>query len=236
MMTIPLQPRGLTGNTWICRWHADVWSHRSHYRVHPPTPPWSYKGHYHGHEWPTHIPFIPCLSAIPFPRLGYSNFELETSRSWSWLGSKGKVIQSAQYLTRSTKMPAFWEYPYCPMIPHAINSYRIPFIPSQNYFVFTNPWILTKPGTWVRGYTNYYTCIKFESSSIHYNDVIMSSMVSQITSLTIVCWTIYSHADQRKHQSSASVAFVWGIHRWPVNSPLKWPVTWKMFPFDDVIM
>ena len=37
-------------------------------------------------------------------------------------------------------------------------------------------------------------------------------------------------------QSSASLAFVRGIHRWPVNSPYKWPVTRKMFPFDDVIM
>ena len=43
-------------------------------------------------------------------------------------------------------------------------------------------------------------------------------------------------ADQRKHQSSASLAFVRGIHRWPVNSPHKGPVTQKMFPFDDVIM
>ena len=40
----------------------------------------------------------------------------------------------------------------------------------------------------------------------------------------------------RKHQSSSSLAFVWGIHRSPVNSPHKWPVTRKMFPFDDVIM
>ena len=48
--------------------------------------------------------------------------------------------------------------------------------------------------------------------------------------------TVYSDADQRKHQSSASLAFVWGIHRAPVNSPHKWPVTRKMFPFDDVIM
>ena len=46
----------------------------------------------------------------------------------------------------------------------------------------------------------------------------------------------YSGADQRKHQSSPSMAFVWGIHRGPVNSPHKWPVTRKMFPFDDVIM
>ena len=46
----------------------------------------------------------------------------------------------------------------------------------------------------------------------------------------------FSDADQRKHQSSASLAFVWGIHRGSVNSPHKWPVTRKMFPFDDVIM
>ena len=42
-----------------------------------------------------------------------------------------------------------------------------------------------------------------------------------------------SDADQRKHQSSASLAFVREIHRWPVNSPHKWPVTLKIFPFDD---
>ena len=46
----------------------------------------------------------------------------------------------------------------------------------------------------------------------------------------------YSDADQRKHQSSASLAFVWGSHRGPVNFPHKWPVMRKMFPFDDVIM
>ena len=55
-------------------------------------------------------------------------------------------------------------------------------------------------------------------------------------SLNIVYSAVYSGADQRKHQSSASLAFVRGIHRWPVNSPHKWPVTRKMFPFDDVIM
>ena len=54
--------------------------------------------------------------------------------------------------------------------------------------------------------------------------------------LTIVYSTVYSGADQRKHQSSASLAFVRGIHRSPVNSPRKRRVTRKMFPFDDVIM
>ena len=67
----------------------------------------------------------------------------------------------------------------------------------------------------------------------HYNDVIMGAIASQITSLTIVYSTVYSDADQRKHQSSASLAFVRGIHRGPVNSPHKGPVTRKIFPFDD---
>ena len=56
----------------------------------------------------------------------------------------------------------------------------------------------------------------------HYGDVIMGAIASQITSLTIVYSTVYSDADQRKHQSSASLAFVRGIH--------------CNVPFDDVIM
>ena len=70
----------------------------------------------------------------------------------------------------------------------------------------------------------------------HYDDIIMGMMASQITSLMIVYSNVYSGIDQRKHQSSASLAFVWGIHRGLVNSPHKWPVMRKMFPFDDIIM
>ena len=69
---------------------------------------------------------------------------------------------------------------------------------------------------------------------LHYSDVIMSAIAPQITSVTIVYSTVYSGVDERKHQSSASLAFVWGIHRRPVNSPHKGPSTRKMFPFDDV--
>ena len=64
----------------------------------------------------------------------------------------------------------------------------------------------------------------------------MGATTSQITSPTIVYSTVYSDADQIKHESSASLAFVWGNHRGPLNSPHKWPVTRKMFPFHDVIM
>ena len=71
---------------------------------------------------------------------------------------------------------------------------------------------------------------------IHYDDVIMTMLASQITSLTVVYSIVYSGVNQRKHQSSASLAFVREIHRGPVNFPHKWPVTRKMFPFDDVIM
>ena len=74
-----------------------------------------------------------------------------------------------------------------------------------------------------------------EDRSNHYSDVIMSAMASQITSLTIVYSTLYLGTDQRKHQSSASLAFVRGIHESLVNSPHKGPVTQKMFPFDDII-
>ena len=70
----------------------------------------------------------------------------------------------------------------------------------------------------------------------HYNDVIMGAITSQITSLTIVYSIVYSDANQRKLRSSASLAFVRAIHRGPVISAHKWPVTRKMFPFDDVIM
>ena len=64
----------------------------------------------------------------------------------------------------------------------------------------------------------------------------MRAIASQITSLTIVYSFVYSDADERTYQSSASLAFVRGIHRGPVNSPHKWPVKRKMFPFDDAMM
>ena len=71
--------------------------------------------------------------------------------------------------------------------------------------------------------------------SFHYSDVIMSAMASQITSVSIV-YSFVFFRPIRKHQSSASLACVRGIHRWPVNSSHKGPVTRKMFPFDDVII
>ena len=79
----------------------------------------------------------------------------------------------------------------------------------------------------------------------HYIDVMMGAMASQVTSLTIVDSSIYSGRSKkiwtwtwtwRKHQSSASLIFVRGIHLWPVNFPHKGPVTRKMSPIDNVFV
>ena len=66
-------------------------------------------------------------------------------------------------------------------------------------------------------------------ASTHYGDIKMGAMASQITKPTVVSSTVYSGADQRKHQSSASLAFVRGIHRWPVNSCTKGQYRGKCF-------
>ena len=79
----------------------------------------------------------------------------------------------------------------------------------------------------------YYKALPVLRSLIwQYSDVIMSAIASQITGVSIVYSTICSSVDQRKHQSSVSLAFVMGIPRWPVDSPHKGPVTRKIFPFD----
>ena len=66
----------------------------------------------------------------------------------------------------------------------------------------------------------------------HYSDVIMSVIMSQITGVSMVWSSVCSGTDQ----SSASLAFVRGIHQWPMDSPHKGPVKRKIFSFDDVIM
>ena len=70
----------------------------------------------------------------------------------------------------------------------------------------------------------------------HYNDVIMSTMTSQITSLTIVYSNVYSRQRSKKTPKPRVTGLCEGIQRWPVNSPHKRPVMRKMFSFDDVMM
>ena len=112
---------------------------------------------------------------------------------------------------------------------------------------WTNGWPNNRDADDLRYHCTYYDvtvmfigflerCHWVHDGARYHGDVIMDAIASQITSLTIVYSSVYSDADQRKHQISASLAFVRGIHRRPVNSPHKWPVTRKMFPFDHVIM
>ena len=82
-----------------------------------------------------------------------------------------------------------------------------------------------------------FTSLKPDSDLLYvYSNIFLCVISSQIIGVSIVYSTVYWGADQRKHQSSASLAFVRGIHRWPVNSPHKGLVTRKIFTFDDVIM
>ena len=95
-------------------------------------------------------------------------------------------------------------------------------VPKRNFESQTETKYLLR--TWIIGAAWYKTVWRNFSPpwNIHisilthnYSDDIMSALASSITSVSIVCSTAYSGADQRTHQSSASLAFVRGIHRWP---------------------
>ena len=108
-------------------------------------------------------------------------------------------------------------------------------------YTWRNGWANNRrAGYLIRPWTHYdATVMNLLGKSLflhHYGDVIMGVIASQITSLAIVYSVVYSDADQWKHQSSASLAFVRRIHRGPVNFPHERSVTRKLFPFDDVIM
>ena len=88
-------------------------------------------------------------------------------------------------------------------------------------------WQILELNTLVASFSSQYNALLlgFQQMKSHYSDVTVSTMASQIIGVSIVCSTVGPGADQRKHQCSASLAFVRGIHRWPVNSPHKRPVT-----------
>ena len=95
----------------------------------------------------------------------------------------------------------------------------------QFIFIFILPF-------WICFISKHCCILWFDISLLNFD----RTMASQVTSLTIVYSSVNSGTGQRKHQSSASLAFVRGIHRWLLNSPHKGPVTRNMFPFDGVIM
>ena len=122
---------------------------------------------------------------------------------------------------------------------------RSPFPLLLTHGCIFSAWRSSKRNVWSRGLYNVLKsvyvmlilwwmrlifCSKF---CAHYNDVIMGAMAFQ-TIPAIVYTAVYTGADQRKHKSSAPLAFVRGI--WPVNSPHKGPVTRQILQVHDVIM
>ena len=126
-----------------------------------------------------------------------------------------KLLQNVVHVTRTKLL----KIKCCIRFGFGSNIYQANVLTSQGNFFLLHELVVTH-----------------HTQTTHYDDVIMTRLASQITSLTVVYSIVYSGVIQRKHQSSASLAFVREIHRGPVNFPHKWPVTRKMFPFDDVIM
>ena len=101
--------------------------------------------------------------------------------------------------------------------------------------MWVNTYLLTRITIGVCDYISMYCCtsllmfiyvtVKKNFSlapfTLHYIDVMMSAMASQITSHRSVYSTVYSGTDQSKQQCSASLVLVRGIHRWPAKSPQK---------------
>ena len=103
--------------------------------------------------------------------------------------------------------------------------YSIPIIQShyQQYETPTNDFVYHSNHQFIRRGLNKMAAILLmgfsnvissqRNSCTHYSDIIISAMTSQINGVSIVCSTVCSGADQRKHQSSASLTFVRAIHR-----------------------
>ena len=131
------------------------------------------------------------------------------------------------------------------MIPNSLSSFRKIYVDYPAIFVENGFYLLLPFATIVTKTLSHVTTgvhvvmlnwKQWNNLFQQYDDVIMGAMAFRMTRLTIVYSTVYSGEDQRKHQRSGSLAFVTRIHRWPVNSTHKGPVTRKMFPYDDVIM
>ena len=149
-----------------------------------------------------------------------------------------------EYFSFSDDTTCLWYRPYS-MLSH-VNTFCAEFLNWNIKILFTIIFISSfhdieeahisvvfevwPPGNGQMDYVRYGSLFSMNvTSAEHYSDVMMGAMASRITSFTIVYSAVYSSADERQHQSFASLAFVSGLHRWPVNSAHKWPVTRKCF-------
>ena len=98
-------------------------------------------------------------------------------------------------------------------------------------YQINSAWWLWRVDSWRRLSISRFMCRSVSSQALqwHYSDLIMSTMASQRTAVWIVCSAFWLGTDQREHQSFESLAFVRGIHCWPVDSPHKGPITRKLF-------
>ena len=95
--------------------------------------------------------------------------------------------------------------------------------------IWVNDWVNSREVGDLRRYRDHNDVTVMMSCQKHYDDVTMGAIASQITSLAIVYSAVYADADQRKHESSASLAFVWGIHRNRWNPRTKGQLRGKCF-------
>ena len=154
------------------------------------------------------------LTLIPASISNYTHYKMCDEITHTFPNFKGCIIEVWELISNFIAHLT-WHMITYPCVAQAHLSIRIAQFQMCNFHPHINDWYL-------------------EIFLWYYNDVIIGVIASQITSLAIVYSAVYSDADQRKHHSSGSLAFVRRIHRWPVNFPHKWPVTRKMF--DDVIM
>ena len=177
---------------------------------------------------------LACLISISNFSRKRCNFPNDTDRSFTKILIKYKCPSALNFITQPYDNHQF-QGPYWLINKTSYRKISWSLEAARFGFgLFQSPSNLT--GTSAAGrYIGCFCEYLWENWPRPYTDVIMGAMASQITSLTIVNSTVYTGAD-KKNQSSASLAFCAGIHRSPVNSPHKWPVTGKIFSFEDIIM
>ena len=159
-----------------------------------------------------------------------SNNLSHSDQSWYRLSSTYQLLESKSLTMLHCSMAAYWKFAKHPFkclcicilrmhscITRTLMSCMVQ-TPKQQLCLRSNTWTISYADVFNIPGSN-------DALTLHYSSVIMSMMVSQIICVAIVFSTVCSGTDQRKLQSSASLAFVRGIHGWPVNSLHKGSVT-----------
>ena len=164
-----------------------------------------------------------------------------SDQSWYRLNSAYQLLESDSLTMLHCSMAAYWKCAKHPFKYLRICILRMPSwitrtlmscmvqTPKQQLCLHSNTWTISYADMFNIPGAN-------DALTLHYSSIIMSMMVSQIISAAIVYTTVCSGIDQRKQWKLHVTGLCEGNSRWPVNSPHKRPVMWKMLPFDGVIM